>query len=99
MLYEVITNAPEVSFSTEIQPIFNAKCVSCHTTGGQLPDLSANNSYTSLNTSRYTNTSSPESSLIYTHPNPATTEHEWMKYSEAEAAIVLTWITQGVKNN
>ena len=92
-------DAPEISFSQEIQPIYNSKCVSCHTTGGQLPDLSAANSYSSLNTSRYTNTSSPESSLIYTHPNPSTSEHDWAKYSEAEAAKVLTWITQGVKNN
>ncbi len=92
-------NAPEVSFSGEIVPIFTSKCVSCHTTGAQLPDLSANKAYASLNTSRYTNTSSPESSLIYTHPNPGTSEHDWAKYSDAEAAKVLTWITQGVKNN
>lgn len=91
--------APQISFSQEIQPIFDAKCVSCHTTGGQRPDLSASNSYSSLNTSRYTSTTDPESSLIYTHPNPSTSGHTWAKYSEAEAAKVLTWITQGVQQN
>lgn len=92
-------DAPEVSYSGDIQPIFNSKCISCHTTGGQMPDLSASNSYSSINNSRYISTSSPESSLIYTHPNPDTSEHNWAKYSEAEAAEVLTWITQGAKNN
>ena len=92
-------NAPAVSFSGEIVPIFTSKCVSCHNTGGQLPDLSADKAYASLNTNRYTSTSSPESSLIYTHPSPTTSEHDWAKYSDAEAAKVLTWVTQGVKNN
>ena len=81
-------DAPEISFATEVQPIFNAKCVSCHKTGGQLPDLS----------SRYIDTNTPEASLIYTRPNPSNTGSH-PKYSEAEAALVLTWITQGAKNN
>ncbi len=65
-----------------------------------MPDLSTGNAYSSLNSSRYINTSNPESSLIYTHPNPAnTSEHSQKKYTEAQAALVLTWITQGAKNN
>lgn len=90
--------APQISFSSDIQPIFDAKCTSCHQTGAQLPDLTAANAYASINTSRYTNTSSPETSLIYTRPNPSNTDSH-AKYTEAEAAKVLTWITQGVKNN
>ena len=89
-------DAPEVSFSGEIVPVFSSKCVSCHTTGNQMPDLSPENAYSSLNTSRYINTSDPASSLIYTKPSP-TGNH--VKYSEAEAALVLTWITQGAQNN
>ncbi|WP_321375186.1 hypothetical protein [uncultured Draconibacterium sp.] len=89
-------DAPEVSFSSEIVPIFSSKCVSCHSTGNQAPDLTPENAYSSLNTSRYINTSDPASSLIYTKPSP-TGSH--VKYSEAEAALVLTWITQGAQNN
>ncbi len=89
-------DAPEVSFSEEIVPIFASKCTACHYTGNQMPDLTADNAYTSLNTSRYINTSSPEESLIYTKPSP-TGSH--VQYSEAEAALVLTWITQGAQNN
>lgn len=88
--------APEVSFASQIQPIFSAKCTACHTTGSQSPDLSSGNAYSSINTSRYISTSAPETSLIYTKPSP-TGSH--IKYSESEAALVLTWITQGAKNN
>ena len=88
--------APEVSFATQIQPIFNSKCTACHYTGNQNPDLSEGNAYSSINTSRYVNTAEPASSLIYTKASP-TGNH--VKYSEAEAALVLTWITQGAQNN
>lgn len=89
-------DAPEVSFSAEITPIFASKCTGCHNTGGQNPDLTPANAYNSLNSSRYVNTSAPETSLIYTKPSPSGSH---IKYSEAEAALVLTWITQGAQNN
>ena len=89
-------NTPDVSFSAEIAPFYASKCTSCHTTGNQNPDLTSANAYNSLNSSRYINTSDPASSLIYTKPSP-TGNH--VKYSEAEAALVLTWITQGAQNN
>ncbi len=89
--------APDVSFTTQIAPIFSSKCTGCHNTGGQTPDLTADNAYSSLtSSSRYVNTSEPATSLIYTKPSP-TGSH--VKYSEAEAALVLTWITQGAQNN
>ncbi|WP_319480439.1 hypothetical protein [uncultured Draconibacterium sp.] len=88
-------DAPEVSFSTQIVPIFSSKCVTCHSTGGQSPDLTTENAYSSLNSSRYVNTSDPASSLIYTKPMG----NHAQVYSTAEAALVLTWITQGAQNN
>lgn len=95
-------NAPEVSFASQIETIFNNNnnCTQCHTTGKQLPDLSTGHAYASLNTSRYINTASPDQSLIYTHPNPDNASvHTQKKYTAAQAALVLTWITQGAKNN
>ncbi|MFV0591304.1 MAG: hypothetical protein ACK5M7_07960 [Draconibacterium sp.] len=88
-------NAAEVSFKAEILPIFTSKCVSCHTTGKQNPDLSADNAYSSINSSQYINQTSPESSLIYTHP----TGNHSAVYTDAEAAKVLLWINQGAQNN
>lgn len=91
-------NAEQVSFADEIVPIFAGKCTSCHQTGGQIPDLTAANAFSSLNSARYINTTTPASSLIYTRANPNNSDSH-PKYSEAEAAKVLTWITQGAKNN
>ena len=88
-------DAPDVSFSAEITPIFEAKCTTCHYTGNQMPDLTSANAYSSLNSSRYVNTSDPASSLIYTKPMGSHSQ----TYSTAEAALVLTWITQGAQNN
>lgn len=91
-------NAAQISFSSDIVAVFSSKCVSCHKTGGQSPDLSADNAYTSIATTRYLNTGAPAESLIYTKADPASTgSHQ--KYTEAEAAKVLIWIQQGAKNN
>ncbi|QGY46605.1 hypothetical protein GM418_23975 [Maribellus comscasis] len=91
-------DAEEISFSADIIPIFESKCVACHKTGGQLPDLSAANAFSSLNSTRYINSSTPEESLIYTRPNPDNTDSH-PKYSATEAVYVLGWIQQGAKNN
>ncbi len=88
----------DVSFATQILPIFTTdKCISCHKSGGQAPDLT--NAYATIKSMNLTNTATPESSLIYTYPNPASTLHTWQKYSAGEAQLVLTWIKQGAKNN
>ncbi len=86
-----------VSFSTQVQPIFDAKCISCHKAGGTMPDLTAANSYTQV-VPQYID-STPENSIIYTFPSPTTTTHSWKKYSSNEANLVLTWIKEGAKNN
>ncbi|MBN1819337.1 MAG: hypothetical protein JW833_01395 [Prolixibacteraceae bacterium] len=92
-------NAEQISFAQTIQPIFTNSCVECHTTGKQLPDLSEGNAFSSINTSRYLNTSTPEESLIYIHPNPDSNTHSQRKYTATQAQNVLIWITQGAKNN
>lgn len=89
----------DVLFSTQIVPIFTAKCISCHKPGGEAPDLSAANAYNSIKNGNYINTTTPANSLIYTYPVPTTSMHTWKKYSAADAQLVLTWIQQGAKNN
>lgn len=92
---------PEISFKQEIVPIFTNgnNCTSCHDTGGQIPDLTADNAYNSLNSSRYINSSTPEESKIYTWPHPDTDSHKQKKYTQTEAANILIWINQGAKDN
>ena len=91
----------DVLFATQIAPIFSTEsCTSCHKTGGQAPDLSAANAYNRIKTLSLTNTAVPASSLLYTYPNPAnTTLHAWKKATASESQLILTWITQGAKNN
>ncbi|NQU84490.1 MAG: hypothetical protein HQ541_01895 [Mariniphaga sp.] len=91
-------DAEQISFAQTIQPIFTSNCVSCHG-GAQLPDLSEGKAFASINSSRYINTSSPEESRIFSYTNPDTDSHSQKKYTAAQAAYVLGWITQGAKNN
>ncbi len=96
-------DAPQISFATDILPIFNNgnNCTSCHKAGGQMPslDLTTDKAYASLSSTRYLNSASPEESVIYLHPNPETTTHMHKKYTAAQAALILGWIQQGAKNN
>ena len=93
-------NAPEVSFSADIIPIWNNgnKCTACHKTGGPSPDLTADKAYNSVNP-KYINLSSPEESPIYLVPHPDQSGHSQKKYTGSEANTVLLWINQGAKNN
>jgi len=85
----------DVSFSQEITPIFSAKCLNCH--GGNIPpDLRPENAYASIVPARV-NLDVPNDSKIYTKPLPDGSHAA--KYSDAEAALILTWIEQGAKNN
>jgi hypothetical protein len=101
---EPIAPAPdkELSFTADIQPIFDASCngSGCHNTGGTAPDLTAGKAYNALINGNYINTGDPESSELY----------QWMKgnkglpmpVSGSNAtynATVLEWINQGAKNN
>lgn len=101
---EPIAPAPdkELSFTADIQPIFDASCNSagCHNTGGIAPDLSAGKSYDALTNGNYLKTGDPEGSELY----------KWMKGDEdipmpvsgpnaTYNATVLEWIKQGAKNN
>jgi hypothetical protein len=94
-------DAPQISFANEIIPIFvnNNNCTSCHATGKQAPDLTSNNAYASLNSTRYINSTTPVESKIYKYPHPDTSTHMQKKYNSAQAALILGWIQQGAKNN
>jgi hypothetical protein len=87
-----------VSFSTQIAPIFNTEtCVSCHKPGGQAPDLTTANAYNSIKSMNLTNTTKPESSIIYAFPGSSS--HSWKGYTASESQLILTWIQQGALNN
>jgi hypothetical protein len=83
------------SFATDVMPILNL-CNTCHTHNWS-PSSTASTFYTNLLNSGYVNTTTPTSGKIYTklnggHPSGSTV-------SAAQKAVVLTWITEGSKNN
>ena len=86
--------AEQVSYSGDIQPIFNSSCVSCHS-GGQAPDLSDGWSYDELTEGGYVDIDSPCESGLYnvfsgTHTGRATDE---------EILQILGWIQEGAQDN
>lgn len=87
-----------VLFQDQIQPIFTSKCTTCHGTGGQSPDLSDGNAYTSI-MNGYVTAGDPEESKIYYYIAPDTSTHSRRKYSNEEASLVYLWISQGAEDN
>lgn len=88
-----------ISFATQIQPIFDNNCVLCHRPGGTSPDLTSGNAYSKINTARYINTTTPSQSLVYRRVIPAGGFSGHPTVSPAQAALILSWIQQGAKNN
>ncbi len=94
VVYPPIELPDTVSYSLDIQPIWDNKCVTCHN-GGLDPDLRPENSYVSLISGGYINIIEPEESklmqkLYGSHDSRAT---------EAEKQLILAWIEEGAKNN
>ncbi len=84
----------DVSFSADIQPIFDKNCLTCHS-GGQSPDLSLGWSFEELMDGGYVDTDDPLASPLYqifsgTHDGRATVE---------ETLYILGWIIEGAKEN
>jgi mono/diheme cytochrome c family protein len=88
-----------ISFASQIQPIFTSNCILCHKPGGTSPNLTAGNAFTSLNSSKYINTSTPSQSLIYRRVTPGGGFSGHATLSSDQAALLLAWIQQGAINN
>lgn len=95
MPMKVVLPDEPVLFSTQIQPIFDANCISCHS--GQIPILKAGQSHASL-TDGYVNMTNYEASTIYVktkegHPGGSKV------LTPTQQALLLKWIEEGAKNN
>jgi hypothetical protein len=83
------------SFAADVMPILNI-CNTCHT-HPWTPSTDASAFYASLLSGGYINTTTPKSGKIYTklsggHPPGSTV-------SAAQVTTILSWITEGSKNN
>ena len=98
------TKTPEVptpdtvSYSLNIQPIWDASCnmSGCHSSSGWDPKLSADKSYNELINNGFINTACPSESELY---NSMKTGAMAQYSNSTNNALVLKWIQQGAKNN
>ena len=81
-------------FAADIQPIFDKKCVSCHS-GSQTPDLSEGWAYDELIDGGYVDTDFPCESVLY---QVFSGSHDG-RASEDEILQILGWIQDGANDN
>jgi len=89
-----VVEIPDVSYSQDVQPVFDAKCVKCHS-GTTPPDLRQGNSYKSLVDGGYVILPAEDSKL-----NKAVTDNLHASFTtQEEKSIIYSWILQGAKDN
>lgn len=72
----------------------------CHSSGGQVPNLTAANAYTQLMSLGYVDTTNAEGSTLYLRMNSSTNPMPPSgKLSDDKINKVLAWIKQGAQNN
>lgn len=81
-------------FAADIQAIFDAKCISCHS-GSQSPDLSEGWAYDELMDGGYVDTDFPCESSLY---QIFSGSHDG-RASEEEVLQILGWIQDGAQDN
>ena len=94
-------NAPpqDVSFSGDLQPIFDANCSSsgCHG-GGHEPTLTPDESYNSIISGGFVNKAVPTESILYQELNSGSMPPTG-KLPSSDIQMVLDWIKTGAPNN
>ncbi len=91
-----------VSYSNDIQPLWDQDCVSCHKPNFSPPDLTAANSYLELTkNNKYVIPGNAASSvlhksLMWDGAMPMPTSVQW---SDSKIALVAKWINDGALNN
>jgi len=86
-----------ISFSQDIQPFFNAKCISCHG-GGTAPNLTAGKSYSEV-VPAHVVAGSPETSELYLVCKTGGSMTAYATITAAELDLLNRWIFAGAKND
>ncbi len=94
ILPPVINQTDSIYYQTDIQPIFNANCITCHS-GGIAPDLRSSNSYNALSTGGFL-TPNNETCPLYVQ---VTSAGHTARTTDLQKLQRLTWLKQGAKNN
>ena len=83
----------EISYSNDMQPFFDAKCIGCH--GGITPNLESPGSYDNIINGGYVDTNDPESSKLY----EVLFGFMGAEVTQQQKDMTLLWIEQGAKDN
>lgn len=87
--------ADTLCYALDIQPFFDAKCISCHPSVFK-PDLTSGKSYNALISGGYLPDTIPTNSLLYNKCKSGTMAGY---ATEAESKMLFNWITFGAKVN
>jgi hypothetical protein len=98
--YEEGLTATAVSYTADIQPLFETYCTACHPGVVATPDLSSGNSYSSITNGIYIVPNDINSSTLYQRliGNPSIMPPNG-SLSASELQLVKSWIEQGAINN
>jgi hypothetical protein len=80
-----------ISFSVKIKPIIDANCISCHGTGGSLPDLSTH--------AGISGSATLYNSIIWDGSVSNMPKGSTVKLSACDIATIRLWKAQGAPNN
>lgn len=83
----------DVSYETDMQPFFDAKCIGCH--GGITPNLESPDSYDNIIDGGYVDTADAASSILY----EVLFGFMGDDVTQPEKDMTLLWIEQGAKDN
>ena len=100
---EAVIPIPEtVSYTTDIQPLWDQSCTSCHKTGATAPDLTAANSYLALTkNNKYVIPGNAAGSSLHKSlmGDGAALMPPGGQWSDSKIALVDKWINAGALNN
>jgi hypothetical protein len=100
---EAVIVIPEtVSYSKDVQPLWDQDCISCHKPNATAPDLTAANSYSALTANnKYVIPGNAAGSKIHKSlvGDGAAVMPTSGKWSDSKIALVDKWITAGALNN
>jgi len=85
------------SFSADVEPIFQDKCIVCHSTTGlnKKPYLTTGNAYANLTNGGHINIANPQESEVYKR----STDGHGKNMGSQELKLLLQWIVEGAKDN
>jgi mono/diheme cytochrome c family protein len=86
-----------ISYIQDVQPVFTAKCVSCHA-GSTAPNLLVGQSYSAL-VPTFVTAGNPETSELYITCKPGGNMDAIAPITSTELNLVYRWIYAGAKNN